>query len=143
MKVRIIEKELSLEELQNFVKELLDLINGCEVILLKGNLASGKTTLVKEIAKALHVNKSVTSPTFSIQNVYDNKIYHYDIYQKGIESFLAEGLLEELEKEGLHIIEWADEKLEKILDGYMIDYTEIKIEEKEDKRVYKVNRCIH
>ena len=52
-------------------------------------------------------------------------------------------MLEELEKEGFHIIEWADEKLEKILDGYMIDYTEIKIEEKEDKRVYKVNRCIH
>ncbi len=143
MKVHIIEKELSLEELQNFVKELLSLIKGCEVILLKGNLASGKTTLVKEIAKALHVNESVTSPTFSIQNVYENKIYHYDIYQKGIESFLAEGLLEELEKEGFHIIEWADEKLEKILDGYMIDYTEIKIEEKEDKRVYKVNRCIH
>ncbi len=48
------------------------------------------------------------------------------------------GLLENLEEEGYHFIEWGDEKLEKILRDYGIDYFVIEIEPKGDKRLYRV-----
>ena len=101
------------------------------IILLSGTLGSGKTTLVKEFLKSLGINKEATSPTFSIQNRYGD-IYHYDVYQKK-EEFLALGMLEELEKEGYHFIEWGEE-IEDILDMYGFDYVKIKINLKEDIR---------
>ena len=71
--------------------------SGKNIIILSGTLGSGKTTLVKEFVRELNVN--ATSPTFSIQNIYDDKIFHYDLYNKGVYLFLSLGNLEELEKD--------------------------------------------
>ena len=46
------------------------------VVLLSGDLASGKTTLVKAIIKAHGIEESVTSPTFSLMQIYGKDIYH-------------------------------------------------------------------
>jgi len=106
-------------------------------VLLRGNLASGKTTLVNEFVKSLGVKEKVTSPTFSVQSIYDKDIYHYDIYNKSYEEFLSLGLFEELEKEGIHFIEWADEKLESALKKFGFDYMKINIKIKGDRREYE------
>ena len=98
--------------------------SGKNIILLNGTLGSGKTTLVKEFLKSLGIKENATSPTFSIQNKYGN-IYHYDVYQKKDE-FLSLGMLEELEKEGYHFIEWGEE-IEDILKLYGFDYVKINI----------------
>lgn len=111
------------------------------IILLKGDLASGKTTLTKSIVKSLGIEDSVTSPTFSIQQIYgDNRVFHYDTYNKNLEEFINLGLFEELEREGLHIIEWADEKFEKLLREYGFEYLPITIETLKDKREYYIGR---
>ena len=68
------------------------------MVILKGDLASGKTTLVKAVVKAMGINEEVTSPTFSLQQVYAGKVFHYDMYNHGLEHFLSLGMLEELEK---------------------------------------------
>ena len=47
-------------------------------------------------------------------------------------------MLEELDKEGLHFVEWGDDKLESILKEYGFDCLKISIEKKEDKREYKI-----
>ena len=60
--------------------EILDLPNHRGIYLLSGNLASGKTTLVKAFAKVLGVTIPVTSPTYLTALEYGNGIYHYDIY---------------------------------------------------------------
>lgn len=132
------------EDLKAFIKEIIKSCKGSRVILLRGDLASGKTTFVQEFSKVLGLKDDVTSPTFSVQNSYDDKLYHYDIYQNGVEGFLSSGLLEELEKNGYHLIEWGDEKLENILKQYFIDYLIINIK-KEDKnsRIYEVSKCIN
>jgi len=106
-------------------------------VLLIGNLASGKTTLVNEFVKSLGVKEKVTSPTFSVQSIYDKDIYHYDIYNKSYEEFLSLGLFDELEKEGIHFIEWADEKLEDALKKFGFDYMKINIKIKGDRREYE------
>ncbi|MGB3961347.1 MAG: tRNA (adenosine(37)-N6)-threonylcarbamoyltransferase complex ATPase subunit type 1 TsaE, partial [Sulfurimonas sp.] len=84
------------------------------VIILRGDLAAGKTTLVKAMAKKLGYKEDVTSPTFSLQQCYGEKIFHYDLYNHGLEHFISLGMLEELDKEGLHFVEWGDEKLSDI-----------------------------
>ena len=53
------------------------------VVILKGDLAAGKTTLVKAVVKAMGIDDEVTSPTFSLQQCYGDSIYHYDLYNHG------------------------------------------------------------
>ncbi len=108
------------------LKSVIDCIekSGKNIILLNGTLGSGKTTLVKEFLKYKKIKDNATSPTFAIQNRYGN-VYHYDVYQKKDE-FLSLGMIEELEKEGYHFIEWGEE-IEDILKMYGFDYLKIDI----------------
>ena len=113
---------------------------GNGVIILKGDLAAGKTTLVKAVVKALGLDDEVTSPTFSLQQCYGETIYHYDMYNHGLEHFLSLGMLEELEKDGLHFVEWGDDELLNILISAEIPTVVIEIEKiSYDKREYKVD----
>ncbi len=137
-------RSCTIKELKVFIREILESCKDSRVFLLRGDLASGKTTFVQEFSKVLGLKTDVTSPTFSVQNSYDDKLYHYDIYQNGVESFLSSGLLEELEKDGYHLIEWGDEKLENILKQYFINYLVISIKkENQNSRIYKVSKCIN
>ena len=135
----MINYQLSLEELHILIEEISGKFkNG--VIVLRGDLASGKTTFVKALALHMGVKDDVTSPTFSLQQCYGDKIFHYDIYNHGLDHFISLGMLEELEKDGLHLIEWGDEKLVEILDSAGIKTLTIKIEKLEDDiRQYEVD----
>jgi len=130
---------LGIDELNTLVKYLKkQLENKDIVVLLQGTLASGKTTLVKQFVKSIGINDDVTSPTFSIQSIYGDNIYHYDVYNKTLEEFVALGLLEEFEKSGIHFVEWGDDKLEKILKEYGFEVLKISIEKNENKREYTI-----
>jgi tRNA threonylcarbamoyladenosine biosynthesis protein TsaE len=106
------------------------------IIMLSGTLGSGKTTLVKEFVKSLGIKDEVTSPTFSLQNVYENKVFHYDLYNKSVSEFLSLGLLEELERDGYHFIEWGEE-LEEILKNFGFKYLKINIKIDTNSRIYE------
>ena len=108
------------------------------VVILQGNLASGKTTLTQVFAKSFGITQAVTSPTFSLQQCYGENLFHYDIYNHGFEHFLALGMLEELEKPGFHFIEWGDEQLKQLLKSAMIPMLNIKItKDTEETRQYE------
>lgn len=119
-----------------FLQKILE--NRDVVVLLQGDLASGKTTLVSNYVKSLGHLDQVTSPTFSIQSVYSGDIYHYDVYNKTLEEFISLGLLEEFDKSGVHFVEWGDEKLQQILNNYGIDIVVVKIIKANNKREYIV-----
>ena len=106
------------------------------IIILSGTLGSGKTTFVQQFTKSLGIEEGVNSPTFSIQNIYDNKVFHYDLYNKGVNEFLALGMLEELEKDGYHFIEWGEE-LEDVLKNFGIDFLRVNIVLSENTRDYE------
>ena len=132
--------ELELNEIKNLVDYLVELLNDDNfIVILRGDLASGKTTLVKNYVKALNLDDLVTSPTFSLQAIYSENIFHYDVYNKTLNEFIALGMLEEFEKDGTHFVEWGDEKLEEILKDYGYNVILIEIEKKDNKRVYKIN----
>ena len=129
--------ELTLDKIDIFVKKLKELVNNKNiVVILQGDLASGKTTLVKNFVKSCGIDDSVTSPTFIVQSVYGDKIYHYDIYNQELEKFIATGLLEEFEKNGIHFVEWGNDKLISILKEYGFEYLVVKIEKKDESREY-------
>jgi len=110
------------------------------VVILQGDLASGKTTLVQAFAKDFGTLEAVTSPTFSLQQCYGERLFHYDIYNHGLDHFIAMGMLEELEREGYHLIEWGDEQLMGILKNAEIPVIRVKIEKCEhEKRCYEVS----
>ncbi|RXK14348.1 tRNA (adenosine(37)-N6)-threonylcarbamoyltransferase complex ATPase subunit type 1 TsaE [Halarcobacter mediterraneus] len=133
---------LALNEIEKIIYEVFSLTktknNNC-IVILKGDLASGKTTFVKHFVKYLNLEDIVTSPTFSIQSIYSEKVFHYDIYNKSLEEFISLGLLEEFEKEGIHFVEWGDEKLEKLLKSYGFDVFVLEIKKDKDKRQYIIN----
>ena len=129
----------TIDEIKEVAHAVLSQINH-GVVILQGELAAGKTTLVKAIASLLGVNEGVTSPTFSLQQCYDNKLYHYDIYNQGIEQFMGLGLFEELEKEGLHLIEWGDDQLIELVSQAGFTLLKIEITKKEDSRCYKMTK---
>ncbi|BEG57945.1 tRNA threonylcarbamoyl adenosine modification protein TsaE [Helicobacter sp. NHP21005] len=80
------------------------------LIFLQGDLGSGKTTFVQHFCQELNAPPA-TSPTFSLLHIYKTPkicIYHYDFYLKGFEELHALGVLENLERPGVHFIEWGD-----------------------------------
>ena len=111
------------------------------VILLQGDLASGKTTLVKKFTSFLGLKNDVTSPTFSVVQEYKNNdftIFHYDIYQDGMDGILKNGLFENFFINALHLVEWGDDSLKSYLDKFKIKNITIKITNLDDKRKYEI-----
>lgn len=136
MSVLYLEKE-NLAPVIEWIKEALPKGG---VVVLQGDLASGKTTLTQAFAKTFDIEESVTSPTFSLQQCYGDILYHYDIYNHGFEHFMALGMLEELEKPGFHFIEWGDEQLQDLLKIAMIPMVTVVITKKsEEARGYELS----
>ena len=135
---RYFEKVCDLTHLDAFATEIKDALGNGGVLLLRGNLASGKTAFVKAFANTLGIKEAIASPTFSILHEYAGKLFHYDIYQCGSKGFLQSGLIEKLDAEGYHLIEWGDAEFEKLLRHFGVGYSTIDIETMDLKRNYKV-----
>lgn len=127
---------LGVDELNVLAKEILSYFDR-GVIILRGDLASGKTTLVKSIVKELGMSVDVTSPTFMMQHSYNDRVFHYDLYSTTLDKFLSLGMLEELEKDALHIVEWGNDELIELLERVAIRYMIVDIKKiSKDKREY-------
>ncbi len=103
--------KLPLNELSVVCERIVTELPHGGVVVLQGDLASGKTTLTQAFSRYLGLEDAVTSPTFSLQQRYGDTLYHYDLYNYGFEKFLSLGMMEELEREGYHLIEWGDDTL--------------------------------
>jgi tRNA threonylcarbamoyladenosine biosynthesis protein TsaE len=82
-----------------------------EVFAITGDLGAGKTILAKGIARGLGVADEVTSPTFSLLEVYEQRLplYHFDLYRIENPDELDQLYFEEYwEGGGVSVIEWAE-----------------------------------
>lgn len=117
-----------------------------DVYTLAGELGVGKTVFAKGVAAGLGIDEPVSSPTFTIVQVYDGgrlPFYHFDVYRIGdIEEMEEAGYEDYIYGDGLALIEWAD-MIEELLPGKRtdiairknpekgFDYREISITERE------------
>jgi len=113
-----------------------------KTLLFYGDMGTGKTTLIKEIAKNLGVEEAVNSPTFSIVNehILDNeKLYHYDFYRlESLDEALDIGIEDYLYSGNWNFVEWP-EKVEDLLPG---ESTKIELtKNKNGSRTLSINAC--
>lgn len=106
----------------NFAENFANQLHKKDIIVLSGDLGSGKTKFVQGILKHFGLENEISSPTFTIVNEYDApkfKIYHFDLYRlEDTDEFYAIGGEEYLQT-GLCIFEWG-EMIENIIqDDYI------------------------
>ena len=140
MKIRLESKECKdTEKIASIINSFLD--EG-DLLLLSGNLGSGKTVFVKGFCQNLIKNfqDPVVSPTFTLIKEYDleKKIYHIDLYRIENISELEElGIYEFCNKDGITLVEWADKFSDYFKDSTYMNISLIVLED--DKREIVIN----
>ena len=109
----------SLSELLKVAEAVLGELRGRSVVLFRGPMGAGKTTLISRMAAALGAEDTVTSPTFALVNQYEGeggrRIYHFDFYRiNNVEEALDLGYEEYFYSGELCLVEWP-EKIEPLL----------------------------
>ena len=107
-------KEFGIEDTRLLASVVSKRITDGSLILLNGEMGSGKTQFVRFLCESLGVISNVSSPSFLILNKYDTKknleIFHFDLYRiKDFRDLEEIGFFEILESnKGVVIVEWAD-----------------------------------
>jgi tRNA threonylcarbamoyladenosine biosynthesis protein TsaE len=105
-------------------QQIASTLVGGDILLMYGDLGAGKTTLTKGIAKGLGVDNDITSPTFTLMNMYPvdvgnlKQLVHIDTYRmEDAQELLDIGVQDYLgSPDTVTIIEWP-EKIESLLTG--------------------------
>jgi tRNA threonylcarbamoyladenosine biosynthesis protein TsaE len=100
-------------ETESLGAELASRLDGGDLVLIRGELGSGKTTLVRGAARALGVEDPVTSPTFSIGHRYraaELTVSHLDLYRLAGLELEDPGLLADYLGPGrIAFVEWPEQ----------------------------------
>ena len=109
----------SLDELPHAAAAVINALEGRSVVVFRGEMGAGKTTLIREIVARLGADDTVTSPTFAIVNQYTTRegknIYHFDFYRiNRLEEAYDFGYEEYFYSGDLCLVEWP-EKIEELL----------------------------
>ncbi len=132
--------EFDILDIDKVAETILDNVHS-KIMLFKGPMGVGKTTLIKVLVRRLGSLDVVSSPTFALMNEYltkDCKIYHYDFYRlKELEEALDLGFDEFIEEDAWNMIEWPD-----LVVGLLpLSYVEIEIDKLTDtKRVLHLKK---
>jgi len=128
------------DEIEDVARSLVDEIGDVNIILFKGELGSGKTTLIKSMLKEIGVKDNITSPTFSVVNQYkisEILINHFDLYRlKSLKELDVIGFEEYLESGAVCFIEWPEIAMSRIVDNYKEIYIKF-IDEKTREIILK------
>ena len=125
-----------------FAKDFAEKLNKHSIIVLSGDLGSGKTKFTEGILKYFGLDDEISSPTFTIVNEYDAKdvkLFHFDLYRlEDIDEFYAIGGEEYLQN-AICNFEWG-EMIESILPKGYIKITFSRDLENVDLRKLKIEQ---
>jgi tRNA threonylcarbamoyladenosine biosynthesis protein TsaE len=105
-------------------RSLAKLVKGGEIVGLRGELGTGKTTFVRGFCEGIEVSHKawVRSPTFTLINEYQGRlpVYHIDLYRiDTVEEIAALNLRDYLYSDGVSLIEWIERLPADELDEYL------------------------
>ena len=133
----------SVQETKKFAKEISKKTKQGQVVALKGDLGSGKTTFSQGFAKGLGIDQHVGSPTFKLVSEYVGSslnLYHVDCYRlNSLQEFLnlgGENLL--LPYNGITLIEWAD-IIQELLPKGTIEIEFYRVKDNPNKRKLRIS----
>lgn len=101
----------SVEETLAWAESLAQRLRPGDVVCLSGELGAGKSVVARGIGKGLGVKEDILSPTFNYVLEYQGRFpfYHADLYRlHGTHDFIAMGLEEYFERDGVFVIEWPE-----------------------------------
>ena len=103
----------SLSDLPFAAKQFLELIGQQKVVLFHAEMGAGKTTFINAVLRAMGINETAGSPTYSIVNGYESpyygEIFHFDLYRlQSLDEALAIGMEEMLYSDSYCLIEWPE-----------------------------------
>ena len=114
----------NLKETLNLGEKLAQKLNPESIVLLKGPIGAGKTSLVQGIAKGLSISEDITSPTFALSHHYNSgkiPLVHLDLYRLENSSLAKEFFLSEEEEarqgQAILVIEWP-ELIEPLIENF-------------------------
>ena len=96
---------------KNFAKKLASKLNNGDIVVLTGELGSGKTKFTEGFLSYFGLENEISSPTFTIVNEYKKEninIYHFDVYRLEDSSEFYEIGGEEYFENGICLIEWGE-----------------------------------
>ncbi|WP_027332904.1 tRNA (adenosine(37)-N6)-threonylcarbamoyltransferase complex ATPase subunit type 1 TsaE [Mycoplasmopsis gallinarum] len=118
-----------ISDLEKIANYIMSNLTNSKYLLFSGELGSGKTALIKEIAKKLNINEPITSPTFNYIKIYDGLV-HMDAYN--LNGDLSE--FEDYFEDNLIAIEWAEK-----IQIYENNYIKINVKVgKNNERYYEI-----
>lgn len=140
----MIVETFSAEETYKFGQQLGAEVKPGDVLCLVGDLGVGKTVFSQGFASGLGINESISSPTFTIVQEYEEgriPLYHFDVYRIGdIEEMDEIGFEEYLFGDGVCLIEWANMIQELLPESYVSVCIEKDLEKGFDYRKITVEK---
>ncbi len=130
------------DETKQIAKNFANKLKKGDVVVLTGDLGSGKTKFTEGVLEYFNLQNEISSPTFTIVNEYQNdkiNIYHFDVYRLADEDeFYAIGGEEYFDK-GICLIEWG-EMVKNVLPQNYIQVTFERNLNEENKRLISIER---
>ncbi len=131
-----------LNGLASIAQTVLEQLKQQQILVLKGQMGAGKTTLVQALCVQLGVEDVVSSPSFAIVNEYhapkDKLLYHFDFYRMEDEEEVHNIGVEEYFYSGnLCFIEWAEKIPSYLPDVYLL--ADITIEDEKTRKLELYN----
>ena len=126
---------------KNFAKSFAKILKPKDIVVLTGELGSGKTKFVEGFLSYFGLENEISSPTFTIVNEYKNNdinIYHFDVYRLADSSEFYEIGGDEYFDTGICLIEWG-ELIEDALPSNYIHITFTKNENEENSRILDID----
>lgn len=117
----------SVEETRALAARLAELARPGDIVVLAGEMGSGKTAFAQGFAVGLGVKDTVTSPTFTLVRDYQGRVrmHHIDVYRLDHLREVTElGLAELLDDGGVTLIEWGDV----VLPVLPTDFAEVRLQ---------------
>lgn len=121
-----------------FAEYLKKILKPNDVVLLEGDLGSGKTFLVKAFCRLIGTIDQASSPSFAIIHHYQGPqpVNHFDFYRLNNEKELDQlGWEEMLDQGAITFIEWPQ-----LIEKHLLQYYKIKISFQNEHRIFELNK---